>query len=170
MGPVKLKDVALGEGRTKVIVPITGRTEAELLQQASALAAHDLDVVEWRVDFFEGAVAADAVLRAAHARHRNGQPPAPQHVLLAQALTSAMAAAGHDGDMPKPWMPQHDCDEIPMLPLAEAARRLGLSKRPSSDRLPDSSCRATSPMLKWPSTIRGSRASTLSRWYPSVRI
>lgn len=73
--------------------------------------------------------ALDAVLRAAHARHRNGQPPAPQHVLLAQALTSAMAAAGHDGDMPKPWMPQHDCDEIPMLPLAEAARRLGLSKR-----------------------------------------
>lgn len=75
--------------------------------------------------------ALDAVLRAAHARTRNGHPPSPQHVLLAQALTSAMAAAGHDGDTPKHPVPQHSPYEesLPTVPLAAAARRLGLSKR-----------------------------------------
>jgi len=62
MGPVTLKDVVLGEGRTKVIVPITGRTADELVAQASTLAAHDLDIVEWRVDFLSDALDIDAVL------------------------------------------------------------------------------------------------------------
>lgn len=62
MGPVRLKDVVLGEGRVKVIVPITGRTADELVAQASALAPHDLDVVEWRVDYFADALDRDAVL------------------------------------------------------------------------------------------------------------
>ena len=62
MGPVQIKDVVLGEGRTKVIVPITGRTADELVEQASTLAAHDLDLVEWRVDFFENALDTGAVL------------------------------------------------------------------------------------------------------------
>lgn len=61
-GTAQLGDVVLGEGRVKVIVPITGRTTDELLEQASALATHDLDVVEWRVDFFAGAPDADAVV------------------------------------------------------------------------------------------------------------
>ena len=59
---VVLKDVVLGEGRVKVIVPITGRTEEELVAQASELARHELDLVEWRVDFFERALDVDAVL------------------------------------------------------------------------------------------------------------
>ena len=62
MGPEQIKDVVLGEGRTKVIVPITGRTADELVEQASTLAAHDLDLVEWRVDFFENALDTGAVL------------------------------------------------------------------------------------------------------------
>lgn len=62
---VTLKDVVLGEGRVKVIVPITGRTEEELVAQASELARHALDLVEWRVDFFERAHEVDAVLAAA---------------------------------------------------------------------------------------------------------
>ena len=62
---VTLKDVVLGEGRVKVIVPITGRTEEELVAQASELARHALDLVEWRVDFFERAHDVDAVLAAA---------------------------------------------------------------------------------------------------------
>lgn len=73
--------------------------------------------------------ALDAVLRVAHARRRNGHPPSRHHVLLAEALNSAMAAAGHQGDTTKPSVPQHQTHELPTLPLAEAARRLGLSLR-----------------------------------------
>ncbi len=63
MTVVQLRGVALGEGRAKVIVPITGRTSAELVAQAAALASHDLDIVEWRVDFLD-APAIDQVLDA----------------------------------------------------------------------------------------------------------
>ena len=64
MAPVTLKDVVLGEGRTKVIVPVTGRTGDELVEQAAALADHTLDIVEWRVDFFEGVGSPEAVVAA----------------------------------------------------------------------------------------------------------
>ncbi len=64
MRTVQLGGVVLGEGRAKVIVPITGGTSAELVAQAAALAPHDLDVVEWRVDFLDVAKQPDAVLEA----------------------------------------------------------------------------------------------------------
>ena len=60
-----MKDVVLGEGRAKVIVPITGRTAKELQAQASDLGSYDLDVVEWRVDFFDDVLDTDAVLAVA---------------------------------------------------------------------------------------------------------
>ncbi|MFV0407205.1 MAG: type I 3-dehydroquinate dehydratase [Propioniciclava sp.] len=64
MAPVLVKNVLLGEGRAKVIVPITGRTTAELVEQAEALAAHDLDIVEWRVDYLDVALEPEAVAAA----------------------------------------------------------------------------------------------------------
>lgn len=64
MRTVQLKGVTLGEGPAKVIVPITGRDAQELVAQASALAAHELDIVEWRVDFFARVADVDAVLDA----------------------------------------------------------------------------------------------------------
>lgn len=65
MGLVRLGDVVLGEGRVKVIVPITGSTARELVAQASALADHAPDIVEWRVDHFVDAPDVGAVLAAA---------------------------------------------------------------------------------------------------------
>lgn len=65
MRTVQLKNVTLGEGRAKVIVPITGRDAEELVAQATELAKHELDVVEWRVDFFADALDPDAVLAVA---------------------------------------------------------------------------------------------------------
>ncbi|MFV0407986.1 MAG: type I 3-dehydroquinate dehydratase, partial [Propioniciclava sp.] len=64
MAQIQLKDVVLGEGRAKVIVPITGTTADELVDQAVALAPHDLDIVEWRVDDLDVALDPDAVIAA----------------------------------------------------------------------------------------------------------
>lgn len=65
MRTVTLKDVVLGQGRIKVIVPITGRTLDDLLAQVRDLTGRELDIVEWRIDFFGGALDAGAVLAAA---------------------------------------------------------------------------------------------------------
>ncbi|WP_228488938.1 type I 3-dehydroquinate dehydratase [Raineyella fluvialis] len=64
MRTVRLRNVSLGEGRTKVIVPITGRTSDELVAQASELVRHDLDIVEWRVDFLDVAPNVEQVVAA----------------------------------------------------------------------------------------------------------
>lgn len=50
MGSVQLRDVCLGTGRPKVIVPVMGETVEELLARASDLSGVDLDIIEWRVD------------------------------------------------------------------------------------------------------------------------
>lgn len=48
--PVTVRDVAIGTGRPKVIVPLTGADVTELLAQAAAVVAAGPDVVEWRID------------------------------------------------------------------------------------------------------------------------
>jgi 3-dehydroquinate dehydratase-1 len=50
---VKVKDVIIGEGVPKICVPLVGCTVKELIEEAIYLKTLDLDVVEWRVDFFE---------------------------------------------------------------------------------------------------------------------
>lgn len=53
MNTVTVKNVTLGSGSPKIIVPLVGKTEAELLKEAEFLLTIDCDLVEWRVDFFE---------------------------------------------------------------------------------------------------------------------
>lgn len=50
---VKVRDVRIGEGIPKICVPIVGRTKEELLEEVNSLKNISLDVVEWRVDFYE---------------------------------------------------------------------------------------------------------------------
>ncbi|MFO1443071.1 type I 3-dehydroquinate dehydratase [Bacillus sp. Bva_UNVM-123] len=50
---IKIKNIVIGEGAPKICVPMVGRTLAELLEEAAYLQTIDLDMVEWRVDFFE---------------------------------------------------------------------------------------------------------------------
>ena len=64
--------VALGTGRTKVIVPIIAANASALIAQVAALdsvrpaaAPATADVVEWRIDHFENALDENAVLAAA---------------------------------------------------------------------------------------------------------
>ena len=50
---VKIRDIILGEGIPKICVPIVGTTKEELVEEVEALKGISLDVVEWRVDFYE---------------------------------------------------------------------------------------------------------------------
>lgn len=62
MNTVWLRKVEIGTGKPKVIVPVVAATTEELLEKACQLRDVALDVVEWRVDFFEAADDAAAVL------------------------------------------------------------------------------------------------------------
>lgn len=50
---VKVRDIILGEGIPKICVPIIGITKDELIEEVAVLKDISLDVVEWRVDFYE---------------------------------------------------------------------------------------------------------------------
>lgn len=56
MKTVMLRNVEVGVGAPKVIVPIVGKTREEILAKAEELRSVKLDVVEWRVDFYEDAL------------------------------------------------------------------------------------------------------------------
>jgi 3-dehydroquinate dehydratase I len=50
---VTVKGISIGEGAPKICVPMVGTTIPELIEEAEFLKTTDLDVVEWRVDFFD---------------------------------------------------------------------------------------------------------------------
>lgn len=52
MGVIQIKSVKIGEGAPKVIVPLMGRTEHELMAEISAVKALGPDMIEWRADVF----------------------------------------------------------------------------------------------------------------------
>jgi 3-dehydroquinate dehydratase-1 len=49
-----VRGVKIGEGVPKICVPIVGKTKEEILSAAHSFADVKVDVVEWRVDWFEG--------------------------------------------------------------------------------------------------------------------
>ncbi|MEG0856063.1 MAG: type I 3-dehydroquinate dehydratase [Terrisporobacter sp.] len=61
MNTLKIRNVVLGEGKPKICVPIVGITKEEIIEQAKTLKEVILDVVEWRVDWFEGVFELDKV-------------------------------------------------------------------------------------------------------------
>ncbi len=59
--PVVLNDrVTLGDGDTKICVPLSGSTDDELEDQARSALQAGADVVEWRADYYEAVRNADA--------------------------------------------------------------------------------------------------------------
>ena len=46
--------MALGAGKPKICIPITGKNETELREEVSVVKTVCCDIVEWRVDHFEG--------------------------------------------------------------------------------------------------------------------
>lgn len=49
---VKVKELEIGQGVPKVCVSITGKTEEDLLKQSEEYSKLDIDILEWRVDYF----------------------------------------------------------------------------------------------------------------------
>jgi 3-dehydroquinate dehydratase-1 len=56
-----MNNITIGEGIPKICVPMVGETVSELMEEAALLKMLDLDIVEWRVDFFEDLEKIDAV-------------------------------------------------------------------------------------------------------------
>ena len=59
---VNIKNVKLGEGTTKICVPIIGKTVDEICQEAMEISNIQADIVEWRVDFYEDVMSTSKVL------------------------------------------------------------------------------------------------------------
>ena len=53
MNTVKIRDIEIGAGAPKIIVPIVGVTKKDIIDEAKTLDSIPVDVVEWRVDWFE---------------------------------------------------------------------------------------------------------------------
>lgn len=62
MNTVRLRNVEVGTGIPKVIVPIVAATKEEILDKAASLNGLTFDVVEWRVDFYRDALDTEKVL------------------------------------------------------------------------------------------------------------
>lgn len=53
MNTIKVRDIEIGAGAPKIIVPIVGITKEDILNEAKTFDSIPVDVVEWRVDWFE---------------------------------------------------------------------------------------------------------------------
>jgi 3-dehydroquinate dehydratase I len=53
MNIVKIKNVVIGDGIPKICAPIVAKNKKEIIEEALSLANTNVDVVEWRVDWFE---------------------------------------------------------------------------------------------------------------------
>ena len=65
MNTVQVKNTVIGEGRPKICVPIVGRTKTDILEEAKKITTLPVDVVEWRVDWFDDVFATEKVLETA---------------------------------------------------------------------------------------------------------
>ena len=63
MTPLTIKHKTFGSGNPKICIPITGRTEKEILDAAGRIRALPADVAEWRADFYEAVTDQEAVRR-----------------------------------------------------------------------------------------------------------
>ena len=50
---VNVRNVVIGSGRPKICVPLVGKSVDLLVEEAQALCSNEIDIVEWRVDFFD---------------------------------------------------------------------------------------------------------------------
>ncbi len=56
MNTVMVRNLEMGAGAPKVIVPIVAKTREGILEKAAELKNYVMDLVEWRVDFYEDAM------------------------------------------------------------------------------------------------------------------
>ena len=54
MNTVTMKNVEFGAGVPKICVPICGKSKEDVLEQAKIILDTPADIIEWRMDWFEG--------------------------------------------------------------------------------------------------------------------
>ena len=54
MNTIKVRDIEIGAGAPKIIVPIVGVTKDDIIAEAKTFDSIPVDMVEWRVDWFDG--------------------------------------------------------------------------------------------------------------------
>lgn len=69
MTKITVKGLDIGVGAPKIIVPIVGKTEQELVNEAEFLTQIDFDMVEWRVDHFQHVDDVEKVKQTANKLH-----------------------------------------------------------------------------------------------------
>ncbi|MFD1671770.1 type I 3-dehydroquinate dehydratase [Agrilactobacillus yilanensis] len=85
---IEVRDITIGSGQPKIAVPITGKTQTEILSQAQDIIAADPDIVEWRIDFFEDVTNPDSLKTAAQALRK---------ILKETALLTTFRTKGEGG-------------------------------------------------------------------------
>ena len=53
MNTVYIRELAIGEGRPKICVPICGKTGQDILDQAERIHSLPAEIVEWRGDWYD---------------------------------------------------------------------------------------------------------------------
>ena len=53
METVYIKELAIGEGRPKICVPICGKNREEILREAESVRELPADLIEWRADWYD---------------------------------------------------------------------------------------------------------------------
>ena len=53
MDTVYIRELAIGEGRPKICVPICGKTGEEILEEAEKIRDLPADLIEWRADWYD---------------------------------------------------------------------------------------------------------------------
>lgn len=67
MNTVQVRNIVIGEGRPKICVPIVGKKTTDILEEAKKITTLPVDVVEWRVDWFDDVFTTKKVLETAKA-------------------------------------------------------------------------------------------------------
>lgn len=64
--PIRIRNVEIGTGAPKIIVPIVGKNREAILEKGREIAPMPVHMVEWRVDFYEEVEDISAVLNTLH--------------------------------------------------------------------------------------------------------
>ena len=65
MKAVEVRNIKIGEGIPKICVPIVGVTKEDIINEAKTFENIPVDVVEWRVDWFDDVFVTEKVLETA---------------------------------------------------------------------------------------------------------
>ncbi len=60
---IRVKNITIGRGMPKVCVPVVGKTTEEIMAELKAISNYPIDLVEWRVDYFDEVRNINAVLQ-----------------------------------------------------------------------------------------------------------